>query len=132
MSRSVKDWQPEAVEATPVAPHRYLWTGTPDEADYGDLLRDGKGQARARWAETIPYKKGEVVYMQHGDSFTRARILEVFPEFREYGGEWKPKFRVQRETKAGVWSKHWEYTYPGFIQRGYVRAGLAPDCEGKV
>lgn len=129
MTRIVKGWTEERVEDTPVAPHRYTFEGSPDELDYGVLIRDGKAGATARWRESLAYKAGEVVMVAAGEVASRARILDVFPDFNDYMGEFRPKYRVQRETKAGTWSKVWEYTWPGFIQRGYQRAGLAPDLD---
>jgi hypothetical protein len=118
MGRIVKNWTPDRVEDAEVAPHLYTFDGanTPD----GDELTWQEFKAK------IPYKEGDVVYVEENGAAVKARILNVFFE-RTFLGERREKFKIQTETKRGLWSKSWTYTYPGFIQRGYKRAGLAED-----
>lgn len=135
MTAIVKDWIPSTVAATPVAPHRYTWDmpdpelveGTPDDGVIGE---------RARFLASVPYRAGEVVYVErvvydakakeHNQVPILARILYVFVERNHYG-DLREKYRVQLATKAGLWSKKWVYVWPGHVQRGYMLAGLAPD-----
>lgn len=107
----------ERVEATPVAPHRYLWSV--DEVEPVDATVKA-------WKATVPYQPGDVVWVQV-DSTTakRALVIGLFSSYHCH--ERRAQFRVRLETKAGLWSKQWIYTWPGFIQRGYAMAGLAPD-----
>lgn len=126
MTRVIKDWKPEQVEDTPVAPHRYKWDDMKWHEDY-DLPDTSKPGWMKRFREAVPYQPGEVVYVKTLDgSVKRARILKIFIGQDRYG-EPREEFKVQFETKAGVWSKLWEYTYPGPIQRGYQKMGLAPE-----
>ena len=123
MTRLVRDWKPEPVTGCVVAPHRYTWDDAtqddPSVHEYGvDALR--------RWQKTVPYQPGEVVYVERNGKAVLARILNVFHERNRFD-ERVAKFRVQYATGDGEWSKMWVYTYPGFIQRGYALAGLAPD-----
>ena len=121
MTRIIKDWKPGKVEDTPVAPHRYLWTGTNDDYRDRDLvprIRDAKNM--------VPYQPGEVVYVKDGDAVKRARIMQIHFEMDRYGDR-REKFKVQFETGNGLWSKLFSYTYPGPVQRGYQKLGLAPE-----
>jgi hypothetical protein len=102
----------------PVAPHRYLWDAPFDERSVGTLQQ---------WKETVPYKPGEVVWVQTGrDEAKRAYIMSVIPE-RDRFGDRREVYRVRLETNAGTWSKLWRDMWPGHVQRGYRIAGLAPD-----
>ena len=105
------------VAAYPVAPHRYKWDAvTPD--DLAITWREVRDAA--------PYKVGEVVFVVHGDGFRRAYIGAVDVQ-KDRWGEWLECYRVFPETKAGRWSRLFYVAHPGFIQRGYQRAGLAPE-----
>lgn len=129
MSRIVKNWKPEKVEDFPVAPHRYLYSGTilRDGSPAKDLdLCDSYGERRAN----MPYRDGEVIYVCDGGGYCRARILLAFWSYNS--GEIREWYTVQRETKKGLWSKRWDRVYPGYIQRGYFRAAVAPELEGIV
>ena len=100
-----------------VAPHRYRWDAvTPD-----DLAITPK-EVR----EAAPYKVGEVVYEAHGEGFRRAYVHAVQIKMG-FDGFWREQYAVFPETKAGLWSKLYHITHPGPIQRGYQRAGLAPE-----
>lgn len=102
----------------PVAEHRYRWDRPYDPREDGSLQE---------WRESVPYKAGEVVWVAVGAvTPKRAFITHVFSTRDRYG-ERRAQFRVRYETKAGTWSKQWNYTWPGPIQRGYALAGLAPD-----
>lgn len=105
------------VAAYEVAPHRYKWDAvTPD--DLAITWREVRDAA--------PYKAGEVVYEERGEGFRRAYIYGVNVEMG-YDGFWRECYTVFPETKSGEWSKLYHKTHPGFIQRGYQRAGLAPE-----
>ena len=106
------------VDAYEVAPHRYLWTA---ECDYRDA------DTYREFIKGVPYQPGEVVYIDHNGSATKAMIVRVFGERDRYGDR-REKFAVSLANKKGDrFAKHWFYTWPGFIQRGYQLAGLAPD-----
>jgi hypothetical protein len=101
----------------PVAPHRYKWDAvTPD--DLAITWREVRDAA--------PYKAGEVVFVVYGDGFRRAIIssVEVTKDASDF---WRECYHVFPETKAGQWSKLYYVAHPGFVQRGYQRAGLAPE-----
>lgn len=121
MTRLVKDWTPDLVSAGVVAPHRYTW----DRAD------EPEGQSFEDWKKARPYNPGEIVFCERGlrdgtVSFEKVRIVNVWRE-RSHLGDMRERYRVQRATVEGLWSKSWEYRWPGHIQRGYKLAGLAPD-----
>ena len=100
----------------PVAPHRYRWdTPSEDVPDNWRAVRDA-----------APYKVGEVVYVVYGAGFAKA-IISLVDSAKTSHDEWRETYRVHRETKKGEWSKLFYVAHPGFIQRGYQRAGLAPD-----
>jgi hypothetical protein len=110
------------VDQFEVAPHRYLYDrmvgaeamlGLP-EPTYRDAVR------------LAPYQKGDVVYVVYGDGFTRVYIEQVFARRNSYG-DMVEYYRGRRETKAGRWAKVPYDVFPGYIQRGYQRAGLAPE-----
>jgi len=122
MGRLVRAWKPERVEDYEVAPHRYLYNDPPTAA-----LSFGKPESFGAWFDSIPYKEGEVVYIDCGGAEPkRAKIYAVVVE-RDLYGERREVYKVQYETKAGLFSKLWEKTSPGYVQRGYQKAGLAPD-----
>lgn len=125
MGRIVKDWKPVEVETAEIAPHRYLWSGAigADGQRLGDLA-DAKTYAEAK--ACIPYKEGEVVYIERSGAAARALIYRVLMDRDRYGDR-RELYRVQVETKDGLFSKMWENAHPGFVQRGYKRAGLAPE-----
>lgn len=106
-----------------VAPHRYRW-----DTDEGHEHED---MPPVVWRASVAYKAGDVVYVAHNGAAVKARVLYVWREVRE-NRDPIAKYRVQLATKAGEWSRMWVYTWPGFIQRGYALAGLAPDVPGRV
>lgn len=114
-NRSIRDWTPERVDATPVAPHRYSWDDDSWTLNTYKAVKDA-----------APYKPGDVVYVVYGEGYIRARVLHVFVR-RNHNEDYVEYYRVQLETKAGYWSKLWIESHPGLIQRGYQRAGLAPE-----
>lgn len=116
---------PPTVAELPVAPHRYHWNHNSDRDDTPGAL------SFSDWKKLVEYQPGEVVYVAYADSYARAYISLLALGFDQYGDR-RPTFRVHRETKAGTWSRLWYYTWPGFIQLGYLRAGFAPDCLGKI
>lgn len=118
MSRVVRDWREERADDFPVAPHRYVWSGTDDTFLHAKTHKEFKAGC--------PYKEGEVVFVEHGGKPVRAKIIGVWRE-RDYYGDPRVVYRVQLETAKGIFSKLWTTTWPGFIQRGYQLAGLAPD-----
>lgn len=119
------------LEATPVpslatvAPHRYLWSGAilPNGEKAKDLcLCDDYNEAKAN----IPYLEGEVIWLIRDGKPIRALIIDTHLE-RDRFGDRREFYRVVFETKKDTWSKLWEKTWPGFVQKGYKIAGLAPD-----
>ena len=106
-----------------VAPHRYLWTRNPDDMPDPDDYREVKA--------ATPYKVGEVIWIAYGEGCTRAIISYVGP-VRNYYDEWTEEYTVHRETKKGTWSKIWYKVRSGIVQRGYQRAGLAPEMPKGV
>lgn len=113
---------PSTVE---VAPHRYLWNA-PYDAERARLSEPGEGRIRDFLA-TAPYQKGDVVYVVCGEGYAKAYISEVALDYDRYGDR-REKYRVHRLNVDGKrFSKRWYYAHPGYIQRGYYRAGLAPE-----
>lgn len=132
MGRTVKSFMlephwPQRADTAEVAPHRYTWEGGRPTLDSFGL---------DRWKEmmdSVVYQPGDVIWMTGGPKgFVKAMVLSVFVSRSAWDGCRREKYRVVRATAKGEWSKLWEETYPGFVQRGYVAAGMAPDCEGKV
>ncbi|QGH74929.1 hypothetical protein MAL1_00183 [Bacteriophage DSS3_MAL1] len=120
MGRTIRNWTAEKVDDTPVAEHRYRW-------DREDDLDPTPGAMPIReFRAAAPYQPGDVVYVQRGDGAKKARVMLVLVNYDRWGDRCHA-YRVQLETKAGLWSKNWIITYPGFIQRGYQQAGLAPE-----
>lgn len=117
MGRMVKDWTDARVADFEVAPHRYTWTGFVDPPD---------GCTIAEWKAALPYKPGEVVYVDIDGQPVKALIYLILSD-RNVWGERRALYRVQLETKTGAWSKMWINAWASQIQRGYQRAGLAPD-----
>lgn len=109
------EYQP--VAAYEVAGHRYLYN-SPTPETYPYTYREVKAAA--------PYKVGDVVYVVYGDTFRKAIIARVECTKDAYDF-WRECYDVFPETKSGEWSKLFYVAHPGFIQRGYQRAGLAPD-----
>lgn len=109
---------PNAPSTYEVAPHRYLWD---HDSNY-------------RWADSykefmagVPYKEGDVVYIQADGNARKAFIVSVWFE-RDQFNDRREKYKVLVANKKGdAFSKQWEWTHPGFVQRGYQAAGLAPD-----
>lgn len=121
------DWTPKWVEEYPVASHRYLWSGTilaDGSPAKEQFLCDSYSEAKAN----IPYKQGEVVYVERNNMAVKAIVVLAFLDLDSYGDH-RECYRVCVETKAGQWSQLWERAWSGFIQRGYKRAGLAPDVK---
>ena len=104
----------------PVAEHRYRWDREDDT--FPETYKEVKAAA--------PYKPGEVVYVVYGDTFRKAIIVDIFC-YVDYYGDLREHYRVLPETKEGTWSKLYYTTYPGHIQRGYQRAGLAPEMPNE-
>lgn len=126
MGRMVKDWKPDLVASAEVAPHRYLWSGAirPDGEPAKELVDCTSFKDRRA---NVPYAEGEVVYVERSGEAVKARIYVVLTTMRDRYGDPREAYKVQVATASGHWSKLWEMAHPGFIQRGYKRAGLAPD-----
>lgn len=107
-----------------VAPHRYLYTGLVG----GEALTD---PTYRQVKEAAPYKAGDVVYVAYGDGFTKAYIHYVGCRRDRYDDKVE-YYDARRETKKGDWAKKTYMIYPGTIQRGYHRAGLAPEIPEGV
>lgn len=107
------------------------WAATPDVAtmapdywndpQFSDAADYGTAADFDEFLRRVQYKPGDVVWVEVGPEAKRARIIGIYPE-RDRHGFRRPKFRVQFETQAGTWSKNWEHTHPGFVQRGYQKA----------
>lgn len=123
MGRVVKDWKAIKADEMQVAPHRYLWSG--DNGPTG--LEESVTEFKAK----VPYKEGEVIWVERGGQAVKALIYRVLVD-RDRFGDRQELYRVQVETANGTFSKLWENVWPGFVQRGYLKAGWAPDLEGKL
>ena len=121
MANLIKDWKPVSSIDAEVAPNYYDAKADLDTTIVS-VCGDGKGRA---FVDSVPYKAGDVVWVEDGNKAVLALISGVWfeldrNEFR------RAKFRIQKATKAGTFSKQFSYTYPGFIQRGYEKAGNDP------
>lgn len=122
MPRVWRQWTPRRAELTTIAPHRYTWDDDgPDPALAPDY---------DTWKALVPYKPGEAIYVERGGKAVKALILDVHPG-RDSMGFRQEVYRIVLETAKGLWSKSWERVHPGAVQRGYHRAGLAPDLDGR-
>lgn len=126
MGRVWKEWTDRLVATYNVAPHRYLWSGSLNHSN--QIATDPwewktYKDAKANYA----YAPGEVVYVFRNGVPTKALIVDQLVHERNLYSERQECYRVVVETAKGQWSKLWEKVYPGFIQRGYKAAGLAPD-----
>jgi hypothetical protein len=104
------------VDQYPVAPHRYL---------YDDPRPDPTTLAEAR--KNAPYKADEVIWCDLGGAAPkRCYVVYVGAEFNRHGEprEW---YSVRPERKDRKFGTGIRYAYPGHVQRGYQKAGLAPD-----
>ena len=115
----------------PTAPHRFTWDS--DTIDGSFVVRDGQAIPSLRdFMALSPYKVGDVIMVTHGEGFKRAYVSLVGHDYDRFGDRML-KYRVHTENAKGdVFSKNFYYVWPGMIQRGYQRAGLAPDCDGKL
>lgn len=120
MSGRIPNHEPVAVDSLPVAPHRYLWDAPP--------TLDGDVPYK-EWVLSVPYKRGEVIWFLHNGEHKRGLIVRLEID-RDLQGDKREAYMVRPETKSGYFSKRLIKTYPGFIQRGYHAAGLAPDYKG--
>lgn len=121
MTRMIRDWAAEKSADTPTAPHRYTWHDeTPEQEQNYKAVK-----------AAAPYKPGDVLLMPNGEGTIRARVLYVFAR-RNHHDEIVEYYRVQKETKAGYWSKMFTDVHPGQVQRAYWRAGLAPDIPDEA
>lgn len=104
-----------------VADHRYLYNASTgaDALSFSDSMDAKKVRAAA------PYQKGDVVYVVWGDGYRRAYVEDVWVRRRD--GDLIEYYRVRHENVDGTWSRLVKDAFPGYIQRGYQRAGLAPE-----
>lgn len=123
MTRLVKNWKAVKVEEMQVAPHRYTWDDDDTSIDVNEKL--------SVWKAKVPYKEGEVVFVEHNGEAKRALIYIMRPE-RDRAGFRQEVYLCQIETADGHFAKQWTKVWPGGIQRGYFKAGRAPDLEGKL
>lgn len=112
---------PPVAEFT-VAPHRYLYT----ELVGAEALLGLPEPTFRQVKEAAPYRAGDVVYAVYGDSFAKVYIHYVAARVNQYGDKVE-YYIARRETKEGQWSKRTYECHPGYIQKGYQRAGLAPE-----
>jgi hypothetical protein len=117
---------PERADTAEVSPHRYTWDN--DRPDLDDFSTDQWKEMRA----AVEYQPGDVVYVIRNGKPVKALVLNFFIRRSDWDGSRKVKFRIAVATAKGEWSKLWEHTHPGFIQRAYLEAGMAPDLEGKL
>jgi hypothetical protein len=109
----------QPVAAYEVAPHRYLYNRPFDPSvDMPETYKETIAAA--------PYKVGDVVLTVCGEGYARAYVAGVYADRNHYG-ELREYYLIRRETKAGEWSKRPYHAWPGQIQRGYQRAGQAPE-----
>lgn len=83
---------------------------------------------------TAPYQKGDIVAVCHNGKLKFALIDNVLVERRSFG-EYRPYWRVRFMRKDGSFPapyKRQPYIYPGYVQRGYWMAGLAPEIPEGV
>ncbi len=117
MANLVKHWTPTTVADATVAPNYYALNG-----DLDTTIASTAGDGKIReFVASIPYKKGDVVWVEDGETAVLAFISDVTFELDRYDDR-RAKFRIQKATKAGTFSKRFSYTYAGFIQRGYERS----------
>ena len=117
MANLVKNWTPVSVADAVVAPDYYEYSSNLDTT-IDSVAADGKIR---EFLASVPYKAGDVVWVEDGDIAVLALISGVYFELNRYD-ERRAKFRIQKATKAGTFSKQFSYTFPGIIQRGYERA----------
>lgn len=120
MSRKLREgeYDDRPVEACAVAPHRYTWEGQDNPYQHAKRVTD--------FLRGVAYQKGDVVYVERNGAPVKALILYVGCS-RDSWGDRREWFKVLLATRKGKWSGAWHRTYPGFVQRGYQLAGLAPD-----
>lgn len=126
MPRVVREWKPIMVDDLDVAPHRYRYTGTigPDGQELKDVgLCDEYREAM----QNVPYREGEVVFVEGPKGKPERALIHTVYLRRDRFGFRVERYKIQRQTAKGLFSKLWEQSAPGFIQRGYQQAGLAPE-----
>jgi hypothetical protein len=108
MGRVIRNWTPDLVADATVKPY---------SSDFGDYTKtDYDG-----FIAGLSYKEGDVIYVAVGGEAKKAKIVGIFVK-RNSEGYPIAKFRVLLETAKGLWSKNWEHTWPGIIQRDYAIA----------
>lgn len=117
------EWPSTPVSAHEIAPHKYVWN------TWDDSYRDAPDYDTFKAG--IPYKQGEVIWVQYGNAAKRAIIVRVGYERDGVFANRREVYKVALETAKGMWSKIWYKTYPGLVQRGYQLAGLAPEMPTK-
>lgn len=120
---------PNPVSSYPVAPHRYTWDGAGDVdgSSHYDEATEQMVPPLSEFLKASPYKAGEVVWIAYGSEARLAFIADVFHDY-DGCGDRRHKYRVHMANVRGDrFAKTWFYTWPGMVQRGYARAGLAPD-----
>lgn len=100
-----------------VAPHRYLWTAP---------IADPPPQTWREVREAAPYKPGDVVFVVYGDGYCRAYVHAITCR-RDGFGDLVEAYEIRRETRSGTFHKRAYVVGAGLVQRGYQRAGLAPE-----
>lgn len=127
MGRLIRNWTAEKVEDSEVAPHRYRYDGTLRASDGEKAVELWECRGYEERKKNLPYVDGEVVWVERDGGAKKARIWLALVTARDRDGFVREVYKVQYETGEGLWSKLWEYVHPGQIQRGYKRAGLAPE-----
>ena len=132
MTRSVKNWKPlsltdgNIIEDKPIFPDTDDIMFIEDFASYGwksDPLKSWNMnlfEARRIMLQASPINKGDIVWAKTLSDRRRFLILGVFAEHQKQSDKWILKYKAQPFVKsAQVFSKHWQYIYPGYISRGY-------------
>jgi hypothetical protein len=123
MTRKLRNtpWPEAACDTYTVAPHRYLYTGGPGtESDpYAPTLTE--------WKASVPYKEGEVVWVDAGGFKPKRMLILFILRDRDRFGDRREIYRGLLETKKGHWAKQFTDWYSGYVQRGYKHVGLAPE-----
>lgn len=126
MSRKLRGapWPEGKVSEAVIAPHHYTW-------DREEILNDPTPRGLAEFKANIPYKEGDVIWVTVHQKTFRAYIYQVLYE-RDRFGDRIEVYNILAETAKDQWSRVWQRVWVGYIQKGYMNAGLAPDLVGKL
>lgn len=119
MSRHIRnrDFAPvfQPVSTYTVAPDHYADPEQNEKWPYHDTGREFR-------LNSIPYKAGDVIWMEHHGEPRKAYISYALYE-RAHDGFLREKYKVHiANKKRDTFAKNWFYTWAGFIERGYQLA----------